>query len=85
MAEGGGDGGGTVTALSPSDVIENLIKEVNELVEEANDLAGNNSMSSSYRCATCTKLSHEHPKGDVKGCRQKPLTTENYIQDLINQ
>ena len=39
-------------------------------------------MSSTYRCSTCTKLSHEHPGGDVKGCKRKHLTTDEYITDL---
>ena len=83
MAESGSDGGGgPVLILDAKDIIEALIKDVNELVDEANGLVGNNSMSSSYRCSTCTKLSHDHPNGDVKGCKRKHLTADEYIKDL---
>ena len=83
MADSGGDGGGeAVVVMTATEVIDSLIKEVNDLVNEANSLTGNNSMSSTYRCTTCTKLSHEHPGGDVKGCKRKHLTTDEYITDL---
>ena len=79
------DGGGeTVIVIKVSDVIKSFIKEVNNLVDEANSLVGNNSMSS-YCYSTCTKLSHEHPNGDVKGCKWKHLTSEEYITDLRAQ
>ena len=82
---GGGGGGGTVVMLNEVEMIEALIKEVNELEQTSHDLCGNNAMCSSYRCATCARLSHDHPKGDVKGCKKKPLTPDEYIRELRQQ
>ena len=86
MAEsgGGGDGGGEIM-MTPKEMIETLIREIDDLAGEAYSLTGNNSMSTTYRCSTCTKLSHEHPNGNVKGCNRKALTTDEYIADLKRQ
>ena len=71
--------------MTPKEMIETLIREIDDLAGEAYSLTGNNSMSTTYRCSTCTKLSHEHPNGNVKGCNRKALTTDEYIKDLKRQ
>ena len=86
MAESDGDGDGVeAIVMTAKEVIESLIREIDDLVSEAYSLTGNNSMSSTYCCSTCTKLSHEHPNGNVKGCIRKSLTTDEYIEDLKRQ
>ena len=38
-----------------------------------------------YRCSTCWNLSSNHPNGDVKGCKKRKLSGEEYYESLRQQ
>ena len=44
-----------------------------------------NSVSATYRCSTCSRLSLEHNNENVKGCKSKALTDDEYMQSITLQ
>ena len=41
-----------------------------------------NSFGATYRCATCYRLSIDHPDNNVKGCKVKKLTPDQYLDSI---
>ena len=62
-----------------------LENEIGRLRMRFEELAGTSAITATYRCRTCSSLACDHPNGDVKGCKRRKLTEQEYVHSLEAQ
>ena len=65
-------------AEAPPDGYLSVDQALSEIARQNENLLAKSgkTVSVQYRCITCKKLATEHRDGNVKGCREKPLSKE---------